>query len=148
MYLNNYQSYTFGIIILGLLSFIACEKTTETSKIIGFGEKVVLQQSDNVWFGADTITGIQIKINEIMDSRCPEDVKCIWAGEANVKLLATDLKDSVSLDLKIDPVKSSKTDTVKFTLNSKNYQALLYAVNPYPNSKNEGVKFATLTILK
>jgi hypothetical protein len=150
MYLSNYQSYAFGAIILGLLSFIACEKTIETSKIIGFGQKAVLKQSQSVWFGADTLTGMQLVVNEITDSRCPNDpnIQCVWAGEATVNLLATDTKDSVSLNLKISPAKNPQTDTVSFSLGNKYYKALLFEVNPYPNSKNEGAKFATLTILK
>lgn len=148
MYLNNYQSFTFGALILGLLSFIACEKTTETNKLVGFGVKADLKQAESVWFGADTLTGLKVTVNKIADSRCPEDVQCVWAGDASVKLLATDLKDSVVLDLKIDPAKNSKTDTLQFSLSNKNYKALLYAVNPYPNTKIKMVKSATLTILK
>ncbi len=150
MYLNNKQSFTFGAIILALLSFIACEKTLETSKIIGFGLKADLAPSESVWFGADTLTGLKVTVTKIEDSRCPEDefVQCVWAGEANVDLLAVEQQDSLSLKLKIDPTKTSKTDTLSFTLNSKNYKAVLFAVNPYPSTNNEGSNFATLTILK
>lgn len=148
MYLNNYQSFAFGFIILGLLSFIACEKTTETSKILEFGKQAELKQTESIWFGSDTLTGVKVKVNEIADSRCPKDVQCVWAGEVTVKLLFSANKDSLNLDLKIVPANKYKTDTLSFTLNSKNYKALLFDVTPYPNTKNQGSKFAALTILK
>lgn len=147
MYLNNYQSFIFGTLIIGLLSFVACEKTTEISKILGFGGKAELMQTDSIWFGTDSLTGIKVSVTEIADSRCPEDVQCVWAGEANVDVLASYNEESIKLKLKIDPAKSSKTDTVNFTLNSKNYKALLFAVNPYPNTKIKAVKVATITVL-
>ncbi|HEX7366606.1 MAG TPA: hypothetical protein VF273_05880 [Pelobium sp.] len=150
MYLNNYQSFIFGAVILGLLSFIACEKTGEANKVVGFGVKTDFKQSESVWFGADTLSGLQITVKEINDSRCPNDpeVQCVWGGEASVKLLATDSKDSLDLMLKIDPAKNSTTDTVPFTIGSKQYKALLFSVNPYPSTKIKMVKSATLTVLR
>lgn len=148
MYLNNKQSFTFGFIILALVFFIACEKTIETSKIIGYGTRVELKQTESIWFGADSLTGLKVTVTEIADSRCPEDVDCVWAGEAKVDLLAVQTQDSVNLKLTIDPTNSYKIDTLDFTLNSKNYKALLFAVDPYPSTKNEGAKFATLTVLQ
>ncbi len=150
MYLNNYQSFTFGAIIIGLLSFVACEKTAETQKIIGFGIKTELAQTESIWFGSDTLTGLKVRVIEIADSRCPNDpnVQCVWAGEAKVKFTATHNTDSVGFDLKISPTENPETDTVSFKLNSKNYQAILYAVNPKPTANNnQGAKFATFTIL-
>lgn len=144
MYLNNYQSFIFGAIIIGLLSFVACEKTVETKKIIGFGVKAELAQTKSIWFGADTLTGVKVSVSEIADSRCPEDLICVWAGEAKVKLLAVNKKDSLAIQLSL----SAPKDSLNFSLGDKNYKAILSDVNPYPNStKNQGVKFATFTIL-
>ncbi len=148
MYLNNYQSSIFGFAILGLLSFIACEQTIETNRIVDFGTKTTVSQSKSVWFGTDTLTALHLTVEEIADSRCPEDVQCVWAGEAKVKLLAASKTDTVKLDLVISPEKNSKADTLSFDLNNKNYKALLYSVDPYPNTKVKGVKTATFTILK
>ena len=148
MYLNNYQSSIFGIAILGLLFFIACEKTIETSKVVDFGAKATVYQEKSVWFGTDTLTGVNVTVEEIADSRCAEDVECVWAGEAKVKLMATSKSDTVALDLTISTEKNSKTDTLSFGLNDKNYKALLYSVDPYPNTKIKAVKSATFTILK
>lgn len=147
MYLNNYQSFIFGAVILGLLSFVACEKTIETNKMVDFGTKAELSQSEEIWFGTDTLTGVKVKLTEIADSRCPEDVQCIWAGEAKVKMLAVSKTDSVNLDLKISPAHSSRTDTLSVLLNSKNYKALLFDVSPYPNTNNDSEKIAIFTII-
>lgn len=149
MYLNNQQSFAFGFIILGLLSFIACEKTIETSKLAAFGVKTDLKQAESIWFGADTLTGLQVTVKDINDSRCPNDptVQCVWGGEANVKLLVSADNDSTSIDVKLAPTNNYKTDTVSFKLKNNNYKAVLFDVSPYPNNKNQGSKFATLTIL-
>ncbi|HTN21192.1 MAG TPA: hypothetical protein VL125_11985 [Pelobium sp.] len=144
MYLNNYQSFIFGAVILGILSFIACEKTIETSKIVGFGVNVELAPSESVWFGSDTLSGVYTKVDNIEDSRCPEGAVCVWAGEAKTSLLVVQKQDSVNLNLKLN----SPTDSVSFSLNNKSYKAVLTAVNPYPNLKNNtSAKSATLTIL-
>ena len=45
------------------------------------------------------IEGVQIKFSDVLsDSRCPEDVTCMWAGEATV--LIDILKDDVIIEQK------------------------------------------------
>ncbi|HLV14479.1 MAG TPA: hypothetical protein VKY41_04815 [Xanthomarina sp.] len=45
------------------------------------------------------VEDVQIKFSEVLsDSRCPEDVTCVWAGEASV--LVDIIKDDVVIDQK------------------------------------------------
>ena len=149
MYLNNFQSYVFGSILLLIMAFAACDKGETGTPIKTFGEKAELSVNDKVWFGADTLNGLKTLVTEISDSRCPENVQCVWAGEAVVKLKINNLTDSTTVNLKIEPAKNSVTDTVSFTLSAKDYQAILYDITPYPNTEQGVVKKkASISILK
>lgn len=149
MYLNNFQSYVFGSILLLIMAFAACDKVETGTPIKAFGEKAELSVNDKVWFGADTVNGLKTLVTEISDSRCPENAQCVWVGEAIVKLKINSLTDSTSVNLKIAPVKTSVTDTINFGLNSKTYRAILYSVNPYSNTDEPVIKkIATISISK
>ncbi|RKD13823.1 hypothetical protein BCY91_09700 [Pelobium manganitolerans] len=146
MYLNNLQSFFFGATLLGLVSFVACEKTVETNKIVPFGTKVELGTAESVWFGADTLNGVEISIIAIDDSRCPIGVNCIWAGEARVQFNATQLNsDTASFELRLP---TAKKDTLSFKLNQNYYQAVLFGVKPYPSAQQKNAKSRATISLK
>jgi hypothetical protein len=127
------------------MAFAACEKGETSAPLKAFGEKTELATNDKVWFGSDTINGLKTVVTQIADSRCPENVTCVWAGEAIVKLKFNNYTDSTSVNIK----KKGAIDTVNFSLSSKAYQAILYSVNPYPNTEKPNVpKKALLTIIK
>ena len=143
MYLNNYQSFLFGAVIIGLVAFVACKKSSETQKIVGFSIKTELSQTENTWFGASNITGVKIKIYEINDRTCTEDLVCVWGGEAWSNLMSGNLTDSISQQIEQSPPKNE----IQFKLGNKNYKAVLYDVNVYPNStKTESNKNATFAV--
>jgi hypothetical protein len=72
--------------------------------------------------------GLRIKFVEVMeDSRCPADVKCVWAGNAAVRL-----------DVSIRG-RGSKSPTLNTTGNSppfdyRGYKIRLVELSPYPRS--------------
>ncbi|MEO5909555.1 MAG: hypothetical protein ABIP95_01645 [Pelobium sp.] len=148
MYLNNFQTFAFGSILIFILCFAACEKSTITPDALSFGEKAVLKPNEATYFGSTPENAFKLTIQEISDSRCPEGVNCVWAGEAVVKLSIKNLTDSVAFALKISPSKNSLPDTLDFNIEKQTYRAILYGVNPYPEIKNKESSIATVTLLK
>lgn len=148
MYLNNFQTFAFGSILIFILCFAACEKSSLTPDAVSFGEKAILKSSEAIYFGSTAENAFKLTIQEISDSRCPEAVTCIWAGEAVVKLSIKNLTDSVAFALKISPSKSSGPDTLDFNLQKQAYRAILYNVSPYPKMGNQDTSKATITLIK
>jgi len=135
MYLNNFQSYTFGAILIFFLCFAACEKGILNGPLLSYGEKVELQKSQSILFGTDTNNGLKLTVNTINDSRCPKDVNCIRAGEAAVKITIYDIKEnSATFNLYYGEKSHFKPDTVNFSIDKKIYKVILFDVNPYPQT--------------
>lgn len=149
MYLNNFQSYTFGAILIFFLCFAACEKGILNGPLLSYGEKVELQKSQSILFGTDTNNGLKLTVNTINDSRCPKDVNCIRAGEAAVKITIYDIKEkSATFNLYYGEKSHFKPDTVNFSIDKKIYKVILFDVNPYPQTSvtQDSLK-AKLTLL-
>lgn len=70
---------------------------------------------------------LRIKFAAVEDSRCPQDVNCVWAGNAKVTIKVTNRRgESKTFDLNTNlDVKS-----VKF----EGYEIKLGDVTPYPRS--------------
>lgn len=149
MYLNNFQSYTFGAILIFFLCFAACEKGILNGPLLSYGEKVELQKSQSILFGTDTNNGLKLTVNTINDSRCPKDVNCVRAGEAAVKITIYDIKEnSATFNLYYGEKSHFKPDTVNFSIDKKIYKVILFDVNPYPQTSvtQDSLK-AKLTLL-
>nr|MBC7612632.1 hypothetical protein [Pseudopedobacter sp.] len=131
MYLNNLQSYIFGSILLLMVCFAACEKSSDTSPAFDLGESVVIKKADQVYLAKNTPSQLKIIVNDIKDSRCPMNTTCVWAGEAVVKLIVSNTEEhSASFDLVYGT--DSEKDTVDFSIDQKAYRAILKNVTPYP----------------
>jgi hypothetical protein len=129
MYLNNFQTYIFGSILLLMVCFVACEKSSDDVLQFKLGDSILLKSSEEAYIGGTS--KLKLKVNDIKDSRCPADLVCIWGGEVVVKVTVTNSNNySASFDLKQD----GKMDTVDFSINSKAYQLILKGVTPYPNT--------------
>lgn len=74
-----------------------------------------------------TSQGLSIHLLNVTDSRCPSDVKCIWAGQVNVTLVVQSQFSKRTMSLINSPDPSS---TVVFD----NYSIHLVDVQPYPQS--------------
>lgn len=60
--------------------------------------------------GAPTLKkGIQLRVKRIInDSRCPEEVQCIWAGEVSVEIII--YKDKKVIELKTLTINSKNSE--------------------------------------
>lgn len=70
---------------------------------IAFGQTVQLFAGDEVTLG-DATRSYRVKAMEFTDSRCPEGVQCIWAGERGVRLEITNLLNDKKEDMKLGMV--------------------------------------------
>ncbi|MBI2501812.1 MAG: hypothetical protein HYW07_01095 [Candidatus Latescibacteria bacterium] len=70
---------------------------------------------------------VYLQLEEVQDSRCPDGVSCIWAGEAKVSILAWDEDEKMQhrFTLTLGNPKESRGYTGTHTVH-------LMAVSPYP----------------
>lgn len=109
------------IIILSLMltfAFSGCNKE-EASKPFTLESKFKIDQVFHI-----TDNPLQFTIAEINDSRCPSDVVCVWAGQAEVKII---VKSPVQGTIVLNTF-NHETDTLGA------YVFQLVEVSPYPIS--------------
>lgn len=121
-------------------------RDTQTSELMPqddggkFGQVVTLEQGQEITL-ANGQQSLKLRIGKLVDSRCPEDVSCIWQGNATVTLEATNATGSnkqLTLcigDCRPDPIREQHTVTA--TVGDKIYNITLQAVLPYPNTLEE-----------
>jgi hypothetical protein len=95
-------------------------------------EKAVLNRDFKIKYGHEVTVkgaGLKVKFDSLLeDSRCPKDVKCVWAGEA--KILIT-VKRANERESKIELRTNGE-----FILAAKyqDYVIKLVALDPYPRT--------------
>jgi len=67
----------------------------------------------------------------VVDSRCPSDVTCVWAGEAKVKLILK--KDGKIIEEKVATILNPDNKGAVFMLGENKFKA--YGLLPYPTTK-------------
>ena len=96
------------------------------------GQMIVLQQLrfDQPLVVEWSSGKVTIQLEEVQDSRCPDGVACIWAGEAKVILSAQDGDEDQPhrLTLTLDDQQKSVGYTGKNTIQ-------LFGVNPFPKAE-------------
>jgi hypothetical protein len=80
-----------------------------------------------------TRDGLELTWTALADSRCPEGVNCVWAGEATVQLRARDAGDKREVTLKLGPGDGG------VPVETERHRIRLTGVTPYPR---EGVAVA------
>lgn len=81
---------------------------------------------------------VQIKFADVLsDSRCPEDVTCVWTGQ--VVALVEVYKNKIlieKIELVFEPGKNVNKE-LRTLFNSEKKTIIVNAVLPYPNSNNK-----------
>ncbi|GHB70567.1 hypothetical protein [Persicitalea jodogahamensis] len=90
------------------------------------------------------LTGGSLTFADIEDSRCPEDVQCVRAGEAIVTLqtrAVTTTNEPQIVKMCLGDCMSlypkggfREADTANISLDGTKYRLILTEVNPYPNT--------------
>ena len=100
---------------------------------------------------AITLKNHVIKFTEVLeDSRCPENMTCVWAGRARVLLeISENGKKSINKTLIFGKVNKGESDDKElFSYNNSKVNGL--SLSPYPNSKEavEGAPYILLVYLE
>lgn len=97
------------------MAFAASAFTQGSSKVAA-AEKVSVKFGETV---SSKSTRVKTKLVEIIeDSRCPEDVDCIWAGRVTIKVTVTIKKGTpVDIELSSDHKPSVDVGSYRLTLN-------------------------------
>lgn len=128
----KYTTLLLGIsIVLFSCSNNAVNKQQE-EQVIHYQETVALPKGGTLTFA------------EVEDSRCPENVQCVWAGNATVDLQlrsgeANQEAQSVKMCLgdcsQLYPKSGFReADTVQVSVQGTPHTLILTQVNPYPNT--------------
>lgn len=122
---------------------IGCQQTNEDSALpqgtVSVGNKGAARIGQDVTITADSI----------MDSRCPKDVQCVWAGNARVVFTLSDnaanQKDTLCIG---DCRAASKGNIDTVALGSVRYEVTLLDVTPYPVANTNPKPEALLKVVK
>jgi hypothetical protein len=104
------------------------------------GKKVLIKMGSTSNLAEEKI---KIKLVEVLeDSRCPKGARCIWAGNAKVKLeLTKNETRTVELNTALDPK----------TISYSGYDIKILSLTPYPDTSkntNKSEYEVTLELLK
>ncbi|WP_125185173.1 hypothetical protein [Botryobacter ruber] len=142
--------------LLLLLLFWQCQNDnmlaspeTDTKSITG-KQEFSLQVGEQVQV-AGTPDKLQLKLQNLNDSRCPANANCVHYGSATVLLLATDSNGKTeNIELCIGSCGSGplrSTHTVTTLSGNTTYSITLKEVQPYPGLEQKGdVKKAILVV--
>lgn len=106
---------------------------------VNYGTEVSIGKNGLAKFGTENETVISVKVLTIVESRCPQDVTCVTAGEVKVDFQFGMLKSIINLCLGADascqnvtviPYPESESES------EASYELKLIDVKPYPNTGN------------
>jgi hypothetical protein len=112
--------YLLVLMAIVIISLVGC---AENQISVGIGETFTIGVGDSARISNEDM---EITFNEVIgDSRCPQNVTCVWEGVASSKVTIAYLGVNYVLALN----EPGLTDQAKETF--RNY-TLTYSLNPYP----------------
>lgn len=80
---------------------------------------------------------VTVRVDSLLDSRCPQGVACIWEGNAIIKTTLSKDSDQKQVRLVLGPDLSAggtrqKSDSTGVILSGTTYKVILRDVTPYP----------------
>ncbi|WP_276498186.1 hypothetical protein [Pontibacter litorisediminis] len=127
--------------LLTLLTVTQCQRDEVPPQETRLGEAFVLEQGEQLKLTSGETILLELKVEEVSDSRCPEDVVCVWYGNAAVKLKvygSSGRSQSLSFcigDCKPEPLRNKHTLTAE--VNGQEYEITLLDVLPFPNTEQQ-----------
>lgn len=126
-----------NVLLLALgLSLSSCRRQgISAAREVASGATVPLAAGEEAVISG---TNTRLRVDDIADSRCPADVRCVWAGEATVVVTFTGAGDA-------------RTDTLHLqkrrALDYGGHQIRVTDVQPYPRSAGDSSrKIATIGV--
>lgn len=124
------KTLLFLLAIWGLLGLVQCSKK-DSDQVAALDQTIKLQNKQSTTVKA-VGTDVQLTVTKISDSRCPSDVTCVWAGQANVNVELRDQAGTLqATDLCLG---ACQNDSATVVLDAVPYWLTLTAVDPYPVS--------------
>ncbi|WAC09933.1 hypothetical protein [Dyadobacter pollutisoli] len=120
----------YFLFVLTIAGIVSCKSSGVDKKEEGIKYKETVTLND-VPKATLTFFGLQ-------DSRCPENVQCVWAGNATVDLLLSGVtteggvNEHVKMCLGQCDQKFKEADTLDKKFAGEDYRLILNAVKPYP----------------
>ena len=110
------------LVAIVLISLTGCPKN-QVAFTVGPGETFTLGVGQSAQIAAE---GMTVEFNEVIDdSRCPQGVTCIWAGQASSRVTITyQGKDYPMVLTLLGSSDQTKESFVQYTL--------IYGLSPYP----------------
>lgn len=98
---------------------------------LGFQETVVVEP-ESVELSQTEPSQFEFKLVDIEDSRCPQDVQCVWAGQAIARIEVHHNRENLGSVELTD--RSGQPDLATQTIDG--YSLQLTRVTPYPSTNN------------
>lgn len=123
----------FALLIIGV-SFIACQKSSVDKK-----EEDLIHYKQTV--AINDVPSASLTFSEVEDSRCPEGVQCIWAGNADIDLVlegfTTEGRVTRTAKMCFGTCSNFVADTLNYDFAGTSYRFILKAVTPAPKKDTE-----------
>ena len=140
----------FFLLFIAPALLLSCPERSSSPDNKADARSVRLNQEFSIRVGQQvTVQGEKLKVKLVSvanDSRCPRDVKCVWAGNAEVMIHAE--TKGKSADLKLN---TSGAENFPKEVSHQGYKFTLVALSPLP-SKDKAIKpadySATIVIRK
>ncbi|WP_266204404.1 hypothetical protein [Pontibacter kalidii] len=128
--------------LLMILLMTQCQREEVLPQESELGKAFLLKQDERLKVTGDETTALALQVEEVNDSRCPEDVVCVWYGNAVVKLKVYSSSSGKSQtltfcigDCKPEPARGKHT--LMAEVDGQAYEITLLEVLPFPNSTEE-----------
>ena len=117
--------YLLILVTIVLISLTGCSKSYFT---VGLGEVFTIGVGDSARIAGEDMT---VTFNKVIgDSRCPQNVTCVWEGVASSSVTIVYRGDNYSIVLSQPGLTEQAEDTfIDYTIN--------YSLNPYPREGEE-----------
>jgi len=130
--MKNFRNY----LVLALAISACSDQNTLDFRMYELEEPIVTSVDSSFGVRLPTTETITTQILSISDSRCPEDVVCITAGQYSARIELALPPDKAIVDLCNGDCNAFKKDSAKFTLRSTEYWIRMDDLTPYPSTKN------------
>lgn len=113
----------FAIVVLLSTFFLRCSDSGTENLAPSGGEEIVLAYGQNYAVPGEALL---ITFQDVVDSRCPSDATCIWAGNGQAVLSLVIGRTEI--------VRSVNTFEGPRTTRFGNFEIEMKALNPYPRA--------------
>ncbi len=122
------------LLLADLFVMQACRSTEPIVLPVLSADQAVIRLNRSARFAHNVV----VQVTDIHDSRCPQDVVCVLAGIATVKLIITKGNDVQSAHLQLGfPTLTQRVDSTGFIFAGESYKVVLRNVIPYPNTSKK-----------